>query len=101
MNFVPMLDLLKPAAAQGYAVPAFCVWNAESTVTVLSVAADLRAPVILMNGPAEHALLSPADLGDIARMVARRFNVPAAMHLDHGDSLDQVQAALGFLLHDL
>ena len=94
MKFVPMLDLLKPAAAQGYAVPAFCAWNAESLVTVLSVAADLRAPVIVMNGPAEHLLLSPADLGVIARAVACRFNVPAALHLDHGDALEQVEDCL-------
>lgn len=94
MQLVPMLDLLKPAAADGYAVPAFCVWNAETMIAVLSVAADLHAPVILMNGPAEHGLLAPADLADIAQTVGRRFNVPTALHLDHGDSLDQVHACL-------
>ena len=94
MNFVPMSDLLKPAAAQGYAVPSFCVWNAESMIAVLSVAHDLRAPVILMNGPAEFTLMKPAYLGPIARTVAERFDVPAALHLDHGDTLDQVQSCL-------
>ena len=51
MKFVPMSDLLRPALADGYAVPSFCVWNAETMVAVLSVASDLRAPVILMGGP--------------------------------------------------
>lgn len=94
MKFVPMLDLLRPAAAQGYAVPSFCVWNAESAIAVLSVAHDLRAPVILMNGPAEFTLMSPADIGPIARTVAGRFDVPAALHLDHGNSVDQVESCL-------
>ena len=30
MQFVPMLQLLRRAVSEGYAVPAFCVWNAES-----------------------------------------------------------------------
>ena len=47
---------------------------------------------MLMNGPAEFSLLSPADLGEVARGVARRFNLPAALHLDHGESLDHVRA---------
>jgi hypothetical protein len=38
-----MLDLLKPALAGGYAVPSFCVWNAETIAAVHGVAADMRA----------------------------------------------------------
>ncbi len=94
MDFRPALDLIRLAAAEGYAVPSFCVWNAETMVAVLSVAADLHSPVMLMNGPAEFSLLSPADLGEVARGVARRFNVPTALHLDHGESLDHVRTCL-------
>ena len=53
MDFRPGIDLIRLAAAEGYAVPSFCVWNAETMVAVLSVAADLHSPVMLMNGPAE------------------------------------------------
>jgi ketose-bisphosphate aldolase len=94
VRFVPMKDLMTRAAAGGYAVPAFCVWGAETMATVLGVAQDLRAPVILMNGPMEFLLLSPADLAATANTIARRFDVPAAFHLDHGDSMEQVDAAL-------
>jgi tagatose 1,6-diphosphate aldolase GatY/KbaY len=94
VDFRTSLDLIRPAAAEGYAVPSFCVWNAETMAAVLGVASDMRAPVMLMNGPAEFSLLAPADLGETARGIARRFNVPAALHLDHGDSLDQVRACL-------
>ena len=89
-----MLDLLERAAADRYAVPSFCVWNAESAVTVLRVAAKLRAPVILMNGPGDMPLLTPADLGGMVRELLGRFAVPAALHLDHGNAIRQVEECL-------
>jgi tagatose 1,6-diphosphate aldolase GatY/KbaY len=94
MKFVPMLQLLQRAVSEGYGVPSFCVWNAESIEVVLRVAAELRAPVILMNGPGEFGLLSPRDLGVVAHALAERFDVPAALHLDHGDSIGMVEDCL-------
>jgi tagatose 1,6-diphosphate aldolase GatY/KbaY len=94
MKFVPMLQLLQRAASEGYAVPAFCVWNAESMEVVLRAAAGLQAPVILMNGPGEFGLLAPQDMGAVACALAERFDVPAALHLDHGDSLARVEDCL-------
>jgi len=89
-GFLPMNELLRAAAADGYAVPSFCAWNAESMITVLSVAADLRAPVILMNGPGEYPLLGPSDMAAVAHTVIRRFSQPVALHLDHGNSVPLV-----------
>jgi tagatose 1,6-diphosphate aldolase GatY/KbaY len=89
-----MADLLRHAVSKGYAVPSFCVWNAETMEVVLRSAEKLKAPVILMSGPSEFALLKPADMGAIAQTVARHFQVRAALHLDHGDSLQLVEACL-------
>jgi len=94
MAFVPMGELLNAALAGGYAVPSFCVWNAESMQTVMAAAADLRSPVILMGGPCEFALLRPALMAAVARTVVRRHRVPVALHLDHGDSIEQVRECL-------
>ena len=94
-----MVGSAPAAAADGYAVPAFCIWNAETMIAVLSVAADLRSPVILMSGPGEFPLLPPARHGGSGRAVARRFNVRAAFHLDHGNSLEQVEELPGGRLH--
>jgi ketose-bisphosphate aldolase len=90
-----MSDLLQQAAAEGYAVPSFCVWSAETMEAVLQTAEALKAPVILMAGPGEFDLLGPAELGAIAQTVARRFEVRAALHLDHGNSPAMVDACLG------
>lgn len=94
MKFVPMADLLRHAVSGGYAVPSFCVWNAETMEAVLQSAEKLKAPVIMMSGTSEFALLKPADMGAIAQTVARRFDVRAALHLDHGNSLELVEACL-------
>jgi len=89
-----MHQLLQPAYAGGYAVPSFCVWNAEVAETILQVAADLRAPVILMNGPGEFGLNSPDTLARVCGAIASKYPVPMALHLDHGDSLGMVRDCL-------
>jgi len=90
-----MLDLLRHAASAGYAVPSFCVWNAETMAAILQSAQKLKAPVILMSGPSELEVMGPADMGAVAQVVAKRFpDTPAALHLDHGDSLELVDACL-------
>lgn len=94
MNYVPSLDLIRPAFAEGYAVPSFCVWNSETMQTVLQVASDCRSPVLLMNGPGEFGLLSPARMADTARAMAVYYDVPAALHLDHGDSVGLARECL-------
>lgn len=94
MNFQPAAQLVRKAADGGYAIPSFCVWNAETMDTVLRVASDCRAPVMLMNGPGEFGLLAPAKMADTARAVAARYQVPAAMHLDHADSVSLVEECL-------
>lgn len=94
MPFVPMSELLAEAYAAGYAVPGFCVWCPEAMQTVLSVAAEMRAPVILMNGPAEFPLLSPSTLAAAAHELVERFPVRAALHLDHGESPERVRQCL-------
>lgn len=85
-----MHELLRPAWNDGYAVPSFCAWNAEVTETILQVATDLKAPVILMSGPGEFPLNPPATLGAITRALIQKYPVPAALHLDHGDSFEMV-----------
>src|SRR5512144_2632138 len=94
MSFVPMHQLLLPAYAGRYAVPSFCAWNAEVTETILQVASDLRAPVILMSGPGEFPLNPPHTLARITRVLVESYSIPVALHLDHGDSPELVQTCL-------
>ncbi len=94
MNLVPLNQLLLPAYERRYAVPSFCAWNAEVTETILQVASDMHAPVILMSGPGEFPLNGPDTLGRVCRALVSKYSVPAALHLDHGDSPATVELCL-------
>jgi fructose/tagatose bisphosphate aldolase len=94
LKFVPTIELVKEAEAKGYAVPSFCVWNAETIKTVLDTATALKAPVILMNGWAEFLLLKPESISAIAHSLIKTHLLPTALDLDHGDSIDQVKEGL-------
>ncbi len=91
---MPMHVLQKEAIKGGYGIPSFCVWNAECMDAVLETAERLKAPVILMNGPGEYGLLPPAAMGAIATTLAKKYKGPAALHLDHGDSPEMVDACI-------
>src|SRR5438477_7346052 len=93
-RLVPMHELLQRAWKHGYAVPSFCAWNAEVTETALQVASELHAPVILMSGPGEFPLNSPDTLARIAKSLIEKYPVPAALHLDHGDSPELVDTCI-------
>jgi tagatose 1,6-diphosphate aldolase GatY/KbaY len=89
-----MSELVGAAYRRGYAVPAFCAWNAEVMESVLAVARRLSAPVILMSGPGEFPVLDPASMAAVAYAIKSRYDVPAALHLDHGDSFEMVAACV-------
>jgi ketose-bisphosphate aldolase len=94
MDFLPLKDLVDRAYRDGYAVPSFCAWGAESIEIILSTAERMRAPVIVMQGPFELESLKPAVMAAVARAIKGLHSVTAALHLDHGDSLDLVQACI-------
>jgi tagatose 1,6-diphosphate aldolase GatY/KbaY len=96
MSIVSMTGPVGKAYREGYAVPAFCAWNAEVMRVILRTAARLRAPVILMHARPDFTLLPPAMMAEVARVVAGRFGeVPAVLHLDHGDSPELVRECVG------
>ncbi len=95
MPIVPTAQIIARAYAEGYAVPSFCAWDAAAMAAILSVAEDCRAPVLLMFGGAEFRLMPPEMLAGVAREVARRHDVPAAVHLDHGRSLQIARECVG------
>jgi ketose-bisphosphate aldolase len=98
VKLVPALDLIGSARAGGYAIPSFCVWNAETIDLVLSTAAAMRAPVLLMASPADMAYFGPRDLIAMTRSLGAKHDCTVAFHLDHGDSVELVEScvAAGF-----
>jgi len=91
MALVSSGDMLRVAAEHGYGIPSFCVWSAEGIELTLRTANKMNAPVLIMSGPGEFPTLEPKDIAEIAKFVARRFDIPVALHLDHGDSVSLVE----------
>ncbi len=92
---VNMRDILKDAQEKRYAIGSFSVANMECVLGVIDAAQSLHAPVILQ---VAQRRLGASPLPIFAPMLlaaARSARVPVAVHLDHGETLDCIQEALG------
>lgn len=77
-----------------YAVGAFNVSDMEMAMGAIKAAEELNAPLILQI--AEGRLrYSPLDLlGPVMLAAAKKANVPTAVHLDHGGTMETIKLAL-------
>jgi ketose-bisphosphate aldolase len=88
-------EILRPAQAGRYAVPAFDCVEDLMVRTILETCESLRAPSILMG-------LIGSDLegngwrylSGLVRAVAGGHSIPVAFHLDHATRLDDIRRAL-------
>lgn len=87
-------ELLADAQKKRYAVPAFNVENMEMVLAVIGAAEELRSPVIIQTTPSTIAYACPELYQAMISVVAGQSKMPAAIHLDHGDSFDLCKRAL-------
>ena len=94
MPLVTMNEILPAARRAGKAIGAFNAANYETAVAVIQAAEAEKSPVILQvysrmfgNGKAEA-------LGGLLIRLAQKCSQPVALHLDHGENLEQVRNAL-------
>lgn len=88
MALVTTKEMLLDAQSRGYAVGAFNIENLEMAQAVICAAQAQRAPVILQTTSGTLKYATPAEYCAIVTALARKADVPVAMHLDHGDSFD-------------
>lgn len=86
MPLVTTKDMLLNAQKERYAVGAFNVENMEMAQAVIDAAAEERAPVILQTTPGTLRYAPPSAFAGLIARLARDAQIPAALHLDHGDS---------------
>lgn len=95
MNMLVNLnDILMDAQEKGYAVGLFNTTDTDALEAVISVAEELRSPVII--GTAE-VLLPYGELqliGPAMINMAKNASVPVAVHYDHGLTADRCREAL-------
>ncbi len=99
MPLVPMKQILDEAMKQNYGVGAFNVNNMEQLQGIMKAAREVNSPVIVQ---ASRGALKYTNMYYIKHMVAAAVednpDIPIALHLDHGNSLETCRQAiaLGF-----
>ncbi|MCL4377805.1 MAG: ketose-bisphosphate aldolase, partial [Actinobacteria bacterium] len=99
MPLVPMKQILDEAIKGNYGVGAFNINNMEQIQGIMRAAKETKSPVILQ---ASRGALKYTNMVYIKYMAAAAVEdnpeIPIALHLDHGNSLETVKQAiaLGF-----
>lgn len=94
MPLVTSKELLLQAQKGGYAVCAFNTENMEMTQGILCAAQELNAPVILQTTPGSVKYAGLSLFHGMVRALADELEIPVALHLDHGSSVELAIHAL-------
>jgi fructose-bisphosphate aldolase, class II len=93
---VPMRQLLEEALRGGYAVGAYNVNNMEQIQAIMAAARETMSPVIIQ---ASRGALKYSNFIYLRHLmlaaVEENPDIPLAMHLDHGNSLETCKTAIG------
>ncbi|MDY0409250.1 tagatose-bisphosphate aldolase subunit GatY [Virgibacillus soli] len=87
-------EMLIKARKEGYAVPAFNIHNLETIQTVVEAAVELKSPVILAATPGTMNYAGRSYIQAIAEIAAKENDIPIALHLDHHETLESIEASL-------
>ena len=88
MPFVNTKEMLKKAQEGKYAIGAFNAENMEMVQAILAAAEKMRAPVMIQTTPGTLKYADPMVFAGMVSRMAAAASVPAALHLDHGNSYD-------------
>ncbi|MEW6615687.1 MAG: class II fructose-bisphosphate aldolase [Thermodesulfobacteriota bacterium] len=93
LGFVNTREMFKKAMDGGYAVPAYNFNNMEQIQAIINGCGQSRSPVILQvsKGARNYAnatLLRNMGKGAVEMARELGYNIPIALHLDHGDSYE-------------
>ncbi|MBM3474163.1 MAG: class II fructose-bisphosphate aldolase [Armatimonadetes bacterium] len=92
MPLLPMHMLLREARAEGRCLAALECWDSTSVRAIAAAAVRTGAAVIFQASPAEYALPGgPEALRALLEWHVERTGISAALHLDHGMKLTEVE----------
>ncbi|MDR2694700.1 MAG: class II fructose-1,6-bisphosphate aldolase [Chitinispirillales bacterium] len=93
LGFVNTKDMFAKAFKGGYAIPAYNFNNMEQIQSIITACGQSNSPVIMQvsSGARKYAnatLLRYMAQGAVAMAREQGFNMPVALHLDHGDTFE-------------
>lgn len=92
MFIISSKTMLKKARQEGYAVPAFNIHNLETLQVVVETAAEMRSPLIVAGTPGTFRYAGVGNIVAIAGELAKTWNHPLAIHLDHHEQFDDIES---------
>ena len=95
MPLATLVDVIRPALAQGFAVPGFVCLGWEDARAYVAAGEAEGLAVILQAGPGARAHMPLPIWGKMFRQLAENAGVPVVAHLDHGRSAEECRAAIG------
>jgi len=95
MALLRMDELLVAARRGKYAVGAFECWDSANIGAIAAAAARCNAPVIFQATAVEYEPMGgPEALYRFVEFYVKKTGIAAALHLDHGANLEQVEACI-------
>lgn len=96
MSLINAGQLVRDAFSKGYAVPAINTQggNYDLVRAIVEAAEEERAPIILQAYEANTAYYGLGWLPFLAGFLSQYYDIPIAVHLDHGSSLQTVLQAI-------
>ena len=94
MSLVTMREILPYAEEKKIAIPAFNIDTMEITQALLETVEEEHCPAIIAVGQAAIKDGKLESLAATVRTLAKDMKTPVVLHLDHGQSVEQVVKAL-------
>ncbi|HPN54321.1 MAG TPA: class II fructose-bisphosphate aldolase [Candidatus Moranbacteria bacterium] len=89
----PVIDILKKAQEEGYAVGAFNTTNLETTRAIIDAAKEMQSPVIVQITEKTMEYAGGRAIFNLVKNCAEFYapEIPIGIHLDHGKSLEIIE----------
>ena len=77
-------EIFEIARKRGFGIPAPNFYNSDSIKTYIETAAKNNFPVIVSFAEVHLELMSMEEAAEMGKFYANKYNIPVALHLDHG-----------------
>ncbi|TAM66877.1 MAG: class II aldolase [Microbacteriaceae bacterium] len=94
MALVSGIDVVNDCLSRGLVAGAFNTTNLETTMGIVDAVERVGVPTFIQVAPTNVALSGYEYIYDMVSRRLENTNVPVALHLDHGKSIEAVEAAL-------
>lgn len=89
-----MLNILKKARENKYAIGAFNVSNLEQIKAIAAAAAKAQSPLIIATSEGESDFIGKRQIRALIDVYKKETNLPLFLHLDHGKNLEIIKEAV-------